>query len=62
MEFIKNSFSKKIIKLKLLFKASEHKYRAKEFHKVCDGIEDTFVLIQAEYGKTVAGFTHYKWD
>ena len=62
MEFIKNSFNKKLKKLNLLFQASEHQYSAKEFHKMCDGIEDTLVLIRAEFGKTVAGFTHYKWD
>ena len=46
----------------LLYRASEDGFGAKEFHKHCDNISDTFVLIRTEFGRTIAGYTHYKWN
>lgn len=48
--------------LKLLFRASEHEFSAKQFHKYCDKIRHTFVLIKTEYGKTIAGYTPCVWN
>jgi predicted NAD-dependent protein-ADP-ribosyltransferase YbiA (DUF1768 family) len=48
--------------LQLLFRASQHYFKAHQFHKYCDDIEDTFVLIRTEHGKTIAGYSHYKWN
>lgn len=47
--------------MELIFRASEHGFNAREFHKVCDSVEDTFVLLRTEFGKTLAAYTHYKW-
>jgi hypothetical protein len=48
--------------IKLLFRASQHAFSASAFHAKCDHIEDTLVLVRTEYGKTIGGFTHYKWN
>ena len=48
--------------LRLLFRASEHQFRAKAFHSKCDGINDTFVLVRTEFGKTIAGYSGYTWE
>ena len=48
--------------LKLLFRASEHNYKAEAFHRFCDNIEDTLTIARTEYGKTIAGYTHYKFN
>lgn len=38
-------FDQKISDLELLYRASEHRFEIKEFHKLCDGHENTLVLI-----------------
>ena len=48
--------------IELIFRGSEHGFRASEFHRLCDNTEDTFVLVRTEFGRTVAGYTHYKWN
>jgi hypothetical protein len=48
--------------LKLLFRASEHKFSAYEFHKYCDNIANTFVIAKTNYSKIISGFTPLKWD
>jgi hypothetical protein len=46
----------------LIFRASEHEFLAQEFHKHCDGVNDTFTLIRSEFGKTMAGYTPSAWE
>ena len=48
--------------MELIFRASEHGFKSEEFHKKCDNIEDTFVLLRTKFGKTMAGYSHYKWN
>jgi hypothetical protein len=48
--------------LQLIFRASEHQFKASEFHRLCDNTEDTFVLLRTEFNKTIGGYTHYKWN
>ena len=48
--------------LKLLFRASEYQFSSQSFHNKCDDTEDTLTLILTEHGKTIGGFTHYKWN
>ena len=48
--------------IRLLFRASEHKFSAKAFHRHCDRAEDTFVLVRTEFGKTIAGYSRYTWE
>jgi hypothetical protein len=47
--------------LKLLFRASEHQFKAAKFHQFCDNIPNTFTLIRTEFGKTIAAYTPLKW-
>ena len=49
-------------KANLIFRASEHGFRATAFHEHCDGKKDTLVLIKNESGKVFGGYTHYPWD
>ena len=60
-QFISESLNKPK-KLQLLFRASEHQFKAKAFHKHCDGIANTFVIARTDFGKTIAGFTCHKWE
>ena len=48
--------------LRLLFRASEHGFKVAKFHEHCDNIENTLTLVRTEFGKTVGGFTKYKWS
>jgi hypothetical protein len=48
--------------LQLLFRASEHDFSAIAFHSKCDNIEDTLTIVRTEFGKTIAGFSHYMWN
>ena len=48
--------------LKLIFRASEHSFSAKAFHRHCDRAEDTFVLVRTKFGKTIAGYSGYTWE
>lgn len=48
--------------LNLLFRGSRDGFTAAEFHKKCDNIINTLVLVRTEYGKTIAGFTESPWN
>lgn len=49
-------------KLELKFRASEHGFKSQAFHQKCDGILNTLTVVKTEFGKTIAGFTHYPWN
>lgn len=50
------------LKLKLIFRASEHGFSAKEFHKKCDYIPNTLTIIRTVHNKVIAGFTPLTWE
>ena len=45
----------------LLYRASEHKFKADHFHKKCDGVGNTIVLIQTKADKYLGGFSPTAW-
>ena len=45
----------------LLFRASEHEFSIKEFHKLCDGESNTMVIVRTEFNKIIGGFTSIPW-
>jgi hypothetical protein len=45
----------------LLFRASEHQFKAAKFHQYCDNIPDTVTFVRTEFGKTIAAYTPLKW-
>ena len=47
--------------LKLIFRASQHNFSAKAFHLHCDKYQDTLLLVRTNYGRTLGGYSHYKW-
>ena len=48
--------------MELLFTASQHNFSSAAFHKHCDNIPDTLTLVRTGGGKTIAGYSHYKWN
>jgi hypothetical protein len=50
------------VKLKLIFRASEHGFRASEFHRICDGKEPTITLVKAENGRMEAAYSDSSWE
>jgi hypothetical protein len=51
----------KEVKLTLLFRASEHGFRAREFHRLCDGKGPTVTLVKARNGRMAAGYNGGRW-
>jgi hypothetical protein len=51
----------KEIKLTLLFRASEHRFLASEFHKRCDRQGATITLVNAENGRMAAAYSGVDW-
>lgn len=49
-------------KVELIFRASQYQFSAGAFHHKCDNIEDTLTLVKTEFGKIIAGYTHYPWN
>ena len=47
---------------KLLYRASEHNFSGEVFHEKCDEVADTLTLVYTEFGKTIAGYSRYKWN
>ncbi|KAK8791969.1 hypothetical protein WA158_005346 [Blastocystis sp. Blastoise] len=51
---------------KLLFRASEHEYKASEFHKYCDNKGETVTIIKhkghGKYKNIFGGYTNNNWD
>ena len=49
-------------RIELLYRASDFDFMASAFHLRCDNIEDTLVIARTDKKRTIAGFTHYKWN
>jgi len=49
-------------KVELLFRASEHDFKAEKFHNICDNIPHTLCIIRTEFNKTIAGYTPLTWN
>lgn len=48
-------------KIELIFRASEHGFKASRFHLDCD-IPNTLTIIKTEFGRTIAGYTPLAWN
>ena len=46
---------------KLLYRASEHNFKAAAFHQKCDNIPNTVTLVKTQFGKVFGGFTPLTW-
>ena len=60
MKFIMDSLNSPK-KMELLFRASQHQFKATQFHNNCDGIGNTFTLVQTEFDKVIGGYTPLRW-
>lgn len=62
-DYIRSLFPKQqIVKCSSLYRASEHQFSASEFHKRCDNIPNTLVLLETEYGRVLGGYTPLVWN
>jgi hypothetical protein len=50
------------VKLSLLYRASEHGFRAREFHRLCDKKGPTITLVKAEGGQVTAFYNGGSWN
>ena len=51
----------KSINTKLLFRASEHDYKCKQFHNLCDNQGPTITIIHNEHDHIYGGYTSKSW-
>ena len=59
---IKKTVNKKVSKITLLYKVSQHGDSASNFHSFCDGKENTLTLSITDKNRRFGGFTTVKWD
>ena len=48
--------------LQLIYKASRDGFKAVDFHRKCDGKENTISIIESGYGNIFGGFTSIAWQ
>jgi len=48
--------------LELLFKCSRDGYKAEDFHRICDGKENTLSVIESHKGKIFGFFASIAWE
>ena len=64
MKFVLEEIEKKNIKIKekkLIYRATEHGDKISEFHKKCDNIDNTLMIIKTKTNFIFGGFTHSGW-
>ena len=49
-------------KWKLIYRASEHRYKSKTFHDYCDDKEPTLIVIKSSEGWIFGGYTTQSWS
>ena len=54
-------FEKPIKNMKLLYRASEEDFSVDRFHSNCDGVKNTVVLLENEFGSVLGGYTPLSW-
>lgn len=59
---IKKNLSKNVKNYNLIFKASKDGYKGEDFHKKCDKIKNTLIIILTKNGRRFGGFTDLTWD
>jgi hypothetical protein len=58
---VEKLLSRDIYNIQLLYRATQHNFSAKTFHKICDGKANTLTLVKTEYGKLAGGFCAIPW-
>jgi hypothetical protein len=44
-----------------LYRASEHDFSIVEFHRKCDGVDHTVVVVETDSGKVIGGYSTNAW-
>lgn len=62
-EFECSIFGEVLLKkrIEMIFRASEHHFKAEKFHLLCDGKFPTIVIIKSNFGKIFGRYTNSKW-
>jgi hypothetical protein len=50
------------VKTNLIFRASQHRWRASDFHKYCDNKGANIVIIKNEFGYIFGGYISISWE
>lgn len=48
--------------MNLLYRASEHEFKIFDFHRFCDDIPNTLILIKTEFEKIIGAYTPISWE
>lgn len=59
---LQNHLSKKVLKFRHIFTASQNQFSAARFHECCDTVKNTLVIIKSEFGNVFGGFTTKPWN
>ena len=62
INLVSKKLNKKVKKLYLCYRATKDGDKAENFHKKCDYIVDTIILIQTKKNKKFGGFSTQSWD
>jgi hypothetical protein len=52
----------RVIGYKLAYRGSRHGWMAVDFHRHCDNVGPTLVIIKTTFNKVLGGFTKSSWD
>jgi len=61
VDWIKKSLKINSLKFELIFRMSQNGDNSSDFHKYCDGVGPTLILIQTDKGRIFGGFTPLNW-
>eukprot|EP01084_Bolivina_argentea_P140209 246568_1 len=63
MDFVQSLLAKisNIKRFNLLFRATEHGFKAKDFHNKCDNDGQTITIIKSNFGNIFGGYTTVPW-
>ena len=61
VNWIKKKMKIKSLKFELLFRMSENGENSSDFHKYCDGVGPTLILIKTDKDRIFGGFTPLNW-
>ncbi|XP_054286059.1 uncharacterized protein LOC129002348 [Macrosteles quadrilineatus] len=59
MQFISQIYS--LFTWRLVYRASSHGYSAEAFHRLCDGVAPTYVIVTGARGEVCGGFSDVPW-
>lgn len=62
VEDVSKFFNEKIKELNLLYRASDRGFSIDRFHKLCDNIPNTIIIVKTEFDVVFGGFSPQVWS